>query len=352
VPIDSLSLTQRPPNSIGVLTEPKGIWLPDVFLRYALLLGLQDLRDNPWQLEIVFASFLDDPYTQNLYGAKEVSKAINWFLQTNIPVLWDIQLASSPSMPCVTIGVQDSTESEATLGDVHYQPQESTVAEWEPISIKFNAEYDPVTGLVKSNKDVVVNTKMLFVDGIGKSYPVLNVTVDKDNNEVFYIEKGLNTNFSNCILKWSTSKLSVQLESLNFRETYTIGSHIKGEPNNLLYLDAIVLYCLLRYKKSLLEGRGFERTTVSRTKILANQFAPIGTENIFSRFITLTGYCKNYWATGVSEKLTQAKFATPTDSEGLKVSSINFANSRFKAPEDQIDPSWLASDGIGLKIND
>jgi hypothetical protein len=351
VSIDSFNSTQRPLDSVSVLHEPKGIWLPDVFLRYALLLGLKDLRENPWQLEVTFASFLDDPYTENMYGAKEVSKAINWFLKTEIPVLLDIQLASSPNMPCVTIGIQDSTEAESTLGDVHYQTNESAAAEWEPVTIKFNAEYDPVTGLVKPNKDVVVNEKMLFVDGNGQSHPVLSVKVDANDNEVFYIEKGLNTNFSNCVLKWATSKLSVQLESLNFRETYTIGSHVKGEPKDLLYLDAIVLYCLLRYKKTLLEGRGFERTTVSRTKILANQFAPVGTENIFSRFINLTGFCKNYWATQVSEKITKATFATPLDNDGLKISQVNFSSTKFKAPEDQLDPSWLASDGIGLKIN-
>lgn len=342
--MDSLTTTS-PLDTIGNLQEAQGIFIGDTVIRHALLIGLQDLRNHPWQLEIVFRSLLDDPYTINTYGAKEISKAINWFLSVNVPVIWDVNLQSAPSLPCITIGMQDSNEVEATLGDVHYLPSESTQATWEPVGSKFTADYDPTTGLVTPSAEVVMNTQMVFVDGAGNSYPILSVNED---NTAFYIQTGLVTNFSNCVLKWSTSKLSVQLESLSFKETYTIGSHAQGEGYYLLYLDAITLYCLLRYKKTLLEGRGFERTTIARTKVMKSALAPEGTENVWCRFINLSGFVRNYWAVQPSERIVSAGFATPVDPEGLRVSAVGHAPTTFIGDGD--DPPWMASDGIGARI--
>jgi len=312
-------------------------------------LGLQDLRDNPWQLPLVFASLLDDPYTQETYGVKEVNRAINWFLSVNIPVQWDLNLPGTLRLPFISVGLQESNEAEATIGDVHYVPNEHSEATWEPTTQKFNALYDAATGLVTPSIDTIVNTQMVFVDGAGQSYPILR-TDNLNDRAVFYIQTGLNTNFSGCLLKWATHKLSVQLHSLNFRETYQIGSHVQGDGSYLFFLDSIVLYILLRYKETLLEGRGFERTTINRTKPVRDILGmPTGTQSTWSRFINLTGYVKNYWAARPSNRVGSATFAPPTDFEGLKFSAVGFQASTFKA--DQTDPPWMASDGIGVKLN-
>jgi hypothetical protein len=334
---------------LGTLQEPKGIFVGDTFIRHALLVGLQDLRDHPWQLPLVFASLLDDPYTQEIYGVKEVNRAVNWFLGTNIPVQWDLNLPGTPKLPFISVGLQESNEAEATLADTHYVPSEDAPAEWEPLTQKFNALYDPATGRVTPNIDTIVNTKMVFVDGVGKVHPIVR-TDETNDKAVFYIETGLNTSFSDCLLKWAASKLRVQLHSLNFKETYQIGSHVQGDGSYLFFLDSIVLYVLLRYKEELLEGRGFERTVISRTKPLRDILAlPTGTQSTWSRFINLTGYVKNYWAARPSEKVTSAKFAVPTDFAGLRFSAVGFSPTKFKA--DQEDPPWMASDGIGVKLD-
>ena len=60
--MDALTTT-APIDAIGNLQEPKGIFIGDTLIRHALLIGLQDLRNNPWQLQVIFSSFLDDLYT-------------------------------------------------------------------------------------------------------------------------------------------------------------------------------------------------------------------------------------------------------------------------------------------------
>ena len=349
--IDSLSPLQRPLDAPALLSEPKGIYSSDLIIRHALMIGLDDLRQNPWQLQIVFASLLDDPYTSNQYGQKVIDKATKWFLKTEIPVIMDYNLTSASPMPVIVISLQDSNEEASTLGDVNYVPSESTPAEWEPTTQKFSAQYDPATGLVTPSISVIANNQMLLVDGVGNRYPIIDIQVDTNGNENLLIQKGLVSDFSNCALLWSSNKLSVNLESLSFKEQYNIVCNVKGETDYLIYLYMITKYCLLRYKKTLLEGRGFERTTITCSKLMKNNsLAPVGSENIWCRVITLTGYCREYWATVVSEKITQSSFAPPVGPDGLKFSQQNFNATSFKAEPDQLDPSWLTSDGIGTSL--
>jgi hypothetical protein len=316
------------------------------------MVGLQDLRDNPWQIQLIFNGLLSDPYTKDIYGQKVIQKATDWFLKTNIPVVFDFNLVSSPAMPLITVGLNESNEESPTLGDLHYVTGQSTEAVWEPTTQKFSAAYDPVTGLVTPSIDVIANSQMVLVDGAGIRHPVIDVQVDSNDKEKLLIEKGLVTDFSNCVLEWSTNKLSVQLESCWFKESYTVGTHTKGETDNLLYLWAIAVYILLRYKKTLLEGRGFECSTIASTKVMPNtSLSPVGSENFWSRFITVTGKVKNSWATLVSERIASAAFANPSATgDGMKASQINFLPNSFRTDDTETDPSWMASDGVGISL--
>lgn len=347
--IDSLSPTQRPLDVPGILSEVKGVPSSDILIRNAVLIGLDDLRQNPWQLQLVFNGLLDDPFTKDLYGAKEISKAVNWFLKTNIPVIMDFTMTSSPSMPVIIISLDSSNEAEASLGDVHYVPGQLTEAEFEPLGQKFSAQYNSVTGLVIPSIPVIVNTKMVLVDKTGVKYPIIDSQLDVNGNENLLIQKGLTADFSECVLEWSDKRIRVNLESCNLKETYNITCNAKGEPYYALYLYSIVLYSLMRYKKTLLEGRGFERSVISSTKMMTNNsLGPTGSENIWCRVLTVTGYSRMYWATQTSERITQANYNQGPD--GLLVSQKDFLPSSFSKEPNQLDPSYLSGDGIGIKL--
>jgi hypothetical protein len=346
--LDNLSPFQRPLDAQGILPEVKGVFSSDLLIRFALIKGFEDLRQNPWQLSLIFNGLLDDPYTSEQYGQKEVTKAVNWFLKTEVPIVMDYTLTSSPAMPIVVISLESSQEAEATLGDVHYVPSESTEAEFEPLGQRFSGSYNPATGVLMPSVPAVINTQMILVTTAGNRYPVLGVQVDVNDNENLLIQKGLVEDFSKCVLEWSSKKLSVNLESCNFKESLNITCNVKGETSYLLYLHAIVVYCLMRYKKTLLEFRGYERTTISSTKVMTNNsLGAVGAENVWCRVVTITGYNKMYWATQVSEKVTQAAYGA-AGPDGLKVSQVNFLPNSFKSDPSQEDPSYLTGDGIGV----
>lgn len=98
---------------------------------------------------------------------------------------------------------------------------------------------------------------------------------------------------------------AVTLESLVFKETYSIGCHAAGETTFATYLHSIVVFILLRYKQRLLEARGFERSTVSSSDFRRNEM--FENEMVFSRWISLSGYVRNYWPKDVDLLITSTE---------------------------------------------
>ena len=111
------------------ITESLGIFQSDVIIRSCIVAALADLRANSWLLDYVFASLPKDEMTMKDYGEKSVEKAKEWFLKTKIPVAMVPRL-NEAQVPCITIKLQDSTESEVTLADVHYQTSELNSGVW------------------------------------------------------------------------------------------------------------------------------------------------------------------------------------------------------------------------------
>jgi hypothetical protein len=274
---------------------------------------------------------------------------VSWFLKTNVPVILDATLTNSPAIPCVIVGLQDSNEAEATLGDLHYVTSQTVESEYEPLTQKFSATYDINTGLVVPSIPVVVNNQMVLQDKVGHTFKVLDTQIDPKGNENFLIGKNITVgDFSQCILKWATNKVSLQLESLWMAESYNIVCNVQGEPYYALYLYAVIKYCLLRYKKTLLEGRGFERTVIKCSKLMPNNtLGPVGSENIWCRVITISGFVKESWASQTSERVTSATYAPPVGPDGLKVSQKDFQPNSFRSDPALPDQGFLAGDGIG-----
>lgn len=337
--------TSRPLDSTIVLPECKGIFASDLIIRHMLILSLADLRANSWQLEKVYASLLDDPYTINDYGQKTIQKAKDWIIKTDIPVVMKERLDPG-TIPCLSVELLNTEEApgECTLADIHYQPEQDVQTEWEPLTSKFTPSYDPKTGNVVMADPFAVTTAMVLVDGSGGQNPVLTVTDTKS----FTIAKGLNVSFNNSYVGVLNGRLTSTLESENFRESYRIGCHVTGEAENLIFLHNAVVYCLLRYKKLLLEGRGFERSAFKSGPIQQNQ--EFTSQPAYSRYIDVTGYCRQYWAPLQGEKMVSVGVDNPSNTTGLRFSKVNEIATKFKAEPDLTDPEWWAQDGIGSPV--
>lgn len=277
------------------MTEALGIHQSDVIIRSAIIAGLADLRANSWLLKYVFASLPRDELTRTAYdyGEQEVARAEEWFLKTNIPVFMNTQLDSA-SFPCITIGLQESVEAEATLGDVHYVPAERTQAAWPALAGPFHPEaYAPATGVMKLPESiataVVLAPGMVIIDSVGQAHSIIKIVDDV----TVQITANTIADFTNALLKGAQPQFVTTLESIALRETYQIGLYVHGTATHLTYLHSIVTFVLSRYKETLLEARGFERSTLSWSSVaLSERHLP---ELVFARTGQLTGFVRNYW---------------------------------------------------------
>jgi hypothetical protein len=340
----------RPQNGPEVLSEVKGIFSSDIIIRHALKLGLDDLRANPWQLNLIFASLQDDPYTKDLYGQKTLDKAKSWFLKTEIPVVMDFLLDPN-NLPAITISLIESNEAEDTLGDTHYEPYQVSETEWTPLSPKVLGTYNFATNrlvLPESIREhVSISTQMDIVSKEGLICPIVQVL---SPTECIVGVSG-SPNFTECFVKFRGGNVSASLESARFKETYRVGCHVKGEGETLLWLHSIIVYCLLRYRKTLLEGRGFEVSQVNSGPFIKNDM--FGQENVWSRMVSITGYVRQYWAQDVSDRIGTVSYGEAPD-EGLKVSKVNRIATEFATPPGQEEPSYAVQigDGIGVRLED
>lgn len=98
--------------------------------------------------------------------------------------------------------------------------------------------------------------------------------------------------------------IGVDLESAFFRESYQIGCYAQGEPEVCLWLWSIITFILLRYRKTLLERRGYERTHIQSGPLVLSTAEP-ERENWFTRAITISGYVMNSWPQYIGPVLTE-----------------------------------------------
>jgi hypothetical protein len=296
--VKSLELPLPP----SMTTEALGIHQSDVIIRSAIIMAIADLRANPWLLDYVFASLPRDSHTMKDYGEKEVQRAKEWFMKTNIPVFMVPRLDEA-KVPCITIKLQDSAESEVTLGDVHYQEKEDNDTQWPALIKPFTPEkYNAATGIMVVSQDVldsiVLAPGMVIVDAVGKPHDILEVFDDGS----FTIKQGTMADFTNSVVKGAKPSYITRLESVSYRETYQIGVHVAGEPVYLTWLHSIIVFILLRYKQALMEARGFERSVFNSSDFDRNEM--FEAEMVFSRYLTLTGYVRQYWPKDVNPKIT------------------------------------------------
>ena len=277
------------------MSEVTGIFQSDVLIRAALVYGLEDLRSNPWKLQDVFAGLPQDARTAAIYGEKERARATEWFTKHDIPVVMDYQLDPLQHQFCVTIGLVDSNEAEATLGDTHYVTVEDAPDAWVALTAPFAApHYNAATGLLRLPATLAdtlqPTTAMAVVDRAGRAYPILDVPDDV----TVMLAPGSPVDPTRCYLRAQATRQVQTLESVQARESYRIGCHVVGEPAVLTWLHSIVYYVLLHHKEELLEARGFERSVVTTAPFAKNDAS--GRENWWSRYINVVGYARQTWA--------------------------------------------------------
>jgi hypothetical protein len=108
-------------------------------------------------------------------------------------------------------------------------------------------------------------------------------------------------------------------ERIISQETYNIGCHAHGDPSTLLFLYAIVKYSLLRYREGLLEYNNFQLSTITSSEMVENQ--SFGSDNVYSRYITLTGQVEESWLKTPFRVIESVDAKDEEGNSGIKISA-------------------------------
>jgi len=281
-----------------------------------------------------------------VYGQKEIDNAKKWFAENEISIFLPHRM-DLEKMPCITISIGSNIEdrSLARLGDMTPYVDEyeySTVGKTIPYILQpFDyISYTQSTGyfLVPQNIDLtIVRTGMVVLDpNTGNGFVITNVDA-----QGFFISAGTNITFTNIGVIPHYRILRARREIATFQEKITIGCHAHGDPNALLWLYSIMMYGLLRYREGVLESRNFQLSNIETSDMIRNDAFNSFGENVYSRFITISGQVENTWIKApkyiieaVNIKNTQANIS------GLIIKGSDGA----EIPEN-IDPaadSWVA----------
>jgi hypothetical protein len=281
-------------------TLATGITQGDLIVRHAILQAFKEFRANDWLLDYICAGIAQDTLTKDLYGQKEIALLKSWFKKTEIPVICYARLGD-PEAPSVTINLVSSSEDKNTLADLHLSTQEDVPdGPWPDLTPVFTPLFNPTTGLVTlpTSLAVEIYPGMVIMDTQGQSHEILTVSTPR----TFTIETGKAIDFSRATIRSGSPSTLQTLESATFNEQYLIGCHAAGEPQQLIFLHSIVVFALLWGREALLEARGFDNTHFSSSDFTKNQ--PFDVENVWSRYITLSGVVRNTWPKRRFQKIT------------------------------------------------
>jgi hypothetical protein len=279
-----------------------GIHQSDLKIRSAIILGLQDIKNNPWLIDYILEDVVKDPYLKDQYQTQ--IEACKEYLRNNeIEVLMRMR-NDKDRYPCITITLGSSRERDDlkimadSLANCTEVLMPNQIGKPIPYIIKpfTPTYYDSATGKI----GIDINTPGFEALSIGQvvvdpeacvGSPILEI-----GNGYVKIEENIEFKGSELGIVPQYPFYKAKKEATRFEEHYTIGIHVHGDTQPLLWIHSIVMFALLRYRESMLEGRGFSQTTINTGDIMENPyFSGPGGEMGYSRSITVSGLVEHSW---------------------------------------------------------
>ena len=118
----------------------------------------------------------------------------------------------------------------------------------------------------------------------------------------------------------------------------------------LTWLWSVAKYALMRYREGMLEHRGFQISSIKSSDYLRNDaFQSLG-ENVYSRFIVLTGQVEETWLKSPKRTIEAMSFQNPDpdgsleaeleEGESLPASGIQIISKDSPEDADGDCPLW------------
>ncbi len=316
-------------------TLAKGIFATDYVLQSAIVSMLNDLRLKPWLLDMCFNYILQDVNLAERQSKFEAAK--NFFIKNKLPV-FVVPYLGDAKLPCITIAIAQSNETANTLGDTNGEGEEEVMQVTSPdLSPRFAAlSYTQATGLFQVpttiSDNLYIIPGMKVVDDQGLEHEIISPPNVPTSDNSFYLATGLTATFNNAIIRGYTNKSKVvDLKSAAWTEVYRIGVHVNGEPSEIFNVHAIMRFALLRYRRSHLEARGIELTSLSSAEAReeAGQFQ--GVETYLSQYITMPGTVRHYWPDAEHDR---AEYVTTQ----VTISPVGSDTPQYPLFEGDVDP--------------
>ena len=278
------------------LPYPYSMPAGDVILRTAIQAAFDDVRANPWLLDFCLSFFTADALTVKEYGQKELDRCKDWFLSNDVKVTMGTNVQTL-EVPHIAIWPGAQNEAEATTGDVNdtalikipWPVPPAAVATFSALS------YDPTSGIIMVPTSVdlsrVFDTDLVLDRKSGKTYPVLDI-----GDQQITIAAGSLPNLNQAqIVRGAYQTTLITLESITTQDNYQIDVIVPGDATMCLVLHTILMFCLYRYKQTLLEGRGYERTSYTSTGINGVKNGGQSVQLMFQRGVSVSGYIRSFW---------------------------------------------------------
>jgi hypothetical protein len=332
------------------------IWQGDVFFRRIIELTLQDIKKEPWLVDDILSDFINDPMLSGMYGQKEIENAKKWLKENEISVFLPHRM-DMEKMPCVTISIGSNSEDKSLARLADQTPcvdtyDASDIGRAIPYIVKpFSyISYDQITGYFEIPPEVdltIINPGMVVIDPkTGGGWAVTN----KDANGIYIVEGTVITATEVGILP-QYRIYKARREIATFQERISIGCHVHGDPHSLLWLYSIMMYGLLRYREGVLESRNFQLSNIETSDMIRNDaFQSIG-ENVYSRFITITGQVENTWVKAPKRILESINIVnsplTPEEAASVGTAGLVIISEDGGKVPDIIDTeceAWVAKD--------
>ena len=297
-----------------------GIFPTDVVVRTAITAALADMRDQTWLLDFALQAFLHDPLTIQEYGAAELERCKNWFLDNDIKVSMGYKI-NQAKQPHVVIWHGDTSESDSTTGDTNDSPRETIpwVVGTAPLFRLKDAVHNPATGWIT----VTQNTKSIFPGmkildrSRGQAYEITET-----DGQRFRIALGQELHLPSSDVYDANRLWIAHLESRAYREALRIECVASGEGLECLMLWTIIIFALNKYNQEYLEGRGFDRMTISSGGMEIAQDGQNANQIMYRRVINLNGITKQYWPKQIQPSMRGIRQGTALDQDQDALSGV------------------------------
>jgi hypothetical protein len=278
-----------------------GIFQGDILIKTAIELGIEDMKKNPWLIQHMMSDLVNINYISDKYGQANIDACKEWFRNAQIDVYMRGR-DDKDRLPCVTIQMGSSNEKPEmkTMADQSTERAMLTPAQIGkpiPYIVKpFVPEgYDPTTGILEVSENIdisTVSTGMILVNPANGQ----GIVIQDTGMQTIQLEPGIEFDATQVGVVPQYQFYTAVIEHSFFEETYTIGCHAHGDPQNTLFLWSIVKYSILRYRESLLEANGFAESSVSSTPPdFDDSYTTPGGEKAWVRYMNLTGQIENTW---------------------------------------------------------